>query len=183
MKEINLTNEPEFGEEFKDTILKLRIIKAIMEGGDWGMKVLKFVDPNMFSVQIGGLHYILGVIKEQFMQSSEIPSIEEVKEVIYSKYVKDNVDKEVYDAVFKEYNKIHLTEDDVKRYRFTFKDLYLIVTLKKIRECMDNTSITYDTQESDILVQVRRLIKLLEELKFYYENTDNSTGVEVVQEW
>ena len=39
MKEINLTQEPSFGEDYKDVIFKLKIIKAIVEGGDWGNRI------------------------------------------------------------------------------------------------------------------------------------------------
>ena len=53
MKEINLTQEPSFGEDYKDVIFKLKIIKVIVEGGDWGKAVLKFVNPNAFSVKVG----------------------------------------------------------------------------------------------------------------------------------
>ena len=184
MKEINLTQEPSFGEDYKDTIFKLKIIKAIVEGGDWGETVLKFVDPNAFSVQVGGLHNILGVIKEMYMETSEIPSIDTVKETIYNKYVNDDIDKEIYDAVFKEYDKIYLDKDDIKQTRLIFKNYYVIVSLKKLRECMDNVPRNEFMQEfPNIELYVKRLIKILEELKFYYENTDNSSGVEIAKEW
>ena len=133
MKEINLTQEPSFGEDYKDVIFKLKIIKAIVEGGDWGKTVLKFVNPNAFSVQVGGLHNILGVIKEMYMETSEIPSIDTVKETIYTKYVNDDIDKEIYDTVFKEYDKIYLNALDTKTIRSYFANYYIKVTLKRLK--------------------------------------------------
>lgn len=180
MKEINLTQEPAFGEEFKDVIFKLRIIKAIVEGGDWGKSVLKFIDPNTFSVQVGGLHNILGVIKEIYLETSEIPSIDIVKETIYNKYVNDDIDKEIYDAVFNEYDKIYLNALDTTTIRNYFSNYYIKVTLKKLEMCMADVSFT---SESDMMRYVNRLIKILEELKFYAENRNESTGLFEMKEW
>lgn len=180
MKEINLTQEPLFGEDYKDTIFKLKIIKAIVEGGDWGKTVLKFVDPNAFSVQVGGLHNILGVIKEMYMETSEIPSIDTVKETIYNKYVNDEIDKEIYDTVFNEYDKIYLNALDTKTIRSYFANYYIKVTLKRLKMCMEDVSFT---SESDMMRYVNRLIKILEELKFYAENRNESTGMFEMKEW
>ena len=180
MKEINLTQEPSFGEDYKDVIFKLKIIKAIVEGGDWGKAVLKFVDPNAFSVQVGGLHIILGVIKEIYMETSEIPSIDTVKETIYTKYVNDDIDKEIYDTVFNEYDKIYLNAFDIKTIRSYFANYYIKVTLKRLKMCMEDVSFT---SENDLMRYVNRLIKILEELKFYAENRNESTGMFELKEW
>ena len=49
---------------------------------------------------------------------------------------------------------------------------------------MDNVPRNEFMQEfPNIELYVKRLIKILEELKFYYENTDNSSGVEIAKEW
>ena len=114
------------------------------------------------------------------METSEIPLIDTVKETIYTKYVNDDIDKEIYDTVFKEYDKIYLNAFDIKTIRSYFANYYIKVTLKRLKMCMEDVSFT---SENDLMRYVNRLIKILEELKFYAENRNESTGMFELKEW